>query len=112
VTEVYPWYCKVCLITDSDCKVAALSHQTGATGIHEGTNDTLHTIMRYVSHLTTVHNEDDIFSSGEGLIFPKGFMLGKVVCVHKGDLFYTVTVRAALDFKTLCYCTLIAKGDI
>lgn len=143
VVEVYPWYCKVCLITDSDCKVAALclpptaaflcsfldkqmesgkslkDHgkikkglRKSASGIHEGMNDAMRTSVRYVSHLELVCEGDDVFSSGEGLVFPKGFALGKVISAEKGELFYTVVVQPALDFQALRYCTLIAKEDI
>lgn len=112
VAEVYPWYCKICLITDSDCKVAALCYKKGVTGIHEGINDALYTTMRYVSHLELVHTGDDVLSSGEGLIFPKGFALGKVVAADKGELFYTITIQPTLNFQTLRYCTLIAKENI
>lgn len=125
VTEVYPWYCKVCLITDVDCKVAALcvpciakphkNHKgllKGASGIHEGMNDALHTTVQYVSHLEFPHEGDDVFSSGEGLVFPKGFSLGKVISADKGELFYTIVVQPTLDLQTLRYCTLIAKEDM
>jgi rod shape-determining protein MreC len=134
VTEVYPWYCKVCLVTDVDCKVAALCvpYSTklqniqrgvpsrkvqkgvlkGASGIHEGINETMRTAVRYVSHLESVHEGDDVLSSGEGLVFPKGFSLGKVIAADKGDLFYTIIVQPPLDFQTLRYCTLIAKEDM
>jgi rod shape-determining protein MreC len=134
VTQVYPWYCKVCLITDVDCKVAVLctpfsanfknTHKAmqsrvaqkslfkGASGIHEGTNEATCTSLRYVSHLEVIHEGDDVISSGEGLVFPKGFVLGKVISTQKGELFYTIAVQPALDFSTLRYCTLIAKEDI
>jgi rod shape-determining protein MreC len=129
VVEVYPWYCKVSLITDVDCKVAALCRSYGAkglpysakaskglqknvSGIHEGANDISRTNMRYVSHLDIVHVGDDVLSSGEGLVFPKGFSLGKVISADKGELFYTIVVQPSLDLQTLCYCTLIAKEDI
>jgi rod shape-determining protein MreC len=134
VTELYPWYCKVSLITDVDCKVAVLCapssaklqnvHKSmqsrknnkisfkGASGIHEGVNETARTNVRYVSHLDAIHEGDDVFSSGEGLVFPKGFLLGKVILAEKGELFYTIAVQPALDFQTLRYCTLIAKEDI
>jgi rod shape-determining protein MreC len=112
VAEVYPWYCKVCLITDVDCKVAAVCLKKKASGIHEGINDESQSIMRYVSHLELVTIGDDVFSSGEGLVFPKGFALGKVVFADKGELFYAITIRPSLDFQTLRYCTLVAKEDI
>jgi rod shape-determining protein MreC len=133
VAEVYPWYCKVSLITDADCKVAVLCALFGekgysankslhsrktktalksASGIHEGINDATCTSLRYVSHLEQIHAGDDVLSSGEGLVFPKGFLLGKVISAEKGELFYTIAVQPALDFHALRYCTLIAKEDI
>ena len=112
VAEVYPWYCKICLITDADCKVAALCYKKNVSGIHEGVNDQLYTTMRYVSHLQSVDIADDVLSSGEGMIFPRGFALGKVVAADKGELFYTITIQPALNFQTLRYCTLIAKEHI
>lgn len=122
VSEVYPWYCKVCLITDSDCKVASFCSpvnipakkgpKKNISGIHEGINDASHTVMRYVSHLEPVKVGDDLLSSGEGLVFPKGFALGKIISADKGDLFYAITVQPSLDFNTLRYCTLISKENI
>lgn len=121
VAEVYPWYCKVCLITDADCKVAAVCQskpmvgrelKKGAQGIHEGINDVLCTTLHYVSHLEMIEIDDMVYSSGEGLVFPKGFALGKVIEAQKEELFYTITVKPLLDLQTLHYCTLIAKEDV
>lgn len=112
VAQVYPWYCEVCLVTDADCKVAGSFAQSKASGIHEGCNDTAKTVVRYVSHLDSVNVGDTVLSSGEGLVFPKGFALGKIIAADKGELFYDITVKPLLDFQTLRYCTLIAKENI
>ena len=112
VCEVYPWYCKIYLITDAECKVAATCPQTGASGIHEGINDEGHTVLRHVSHLKKIALQGMILSSGEGLIFPSGFALGKIESVTKGELFYSINVKPVLDFSTLRYCTLIGKDEI
>jgi len=112
VADVYPWYCKVHLITDAECKVAAVGDQSGASGIHEGINNSEKTMMRYVSHLEKIHKGDLLLSSGEGLIFPQGFALGSIVDVEQGDLFYSIIVQPAVNFYTVQYCTLLAKSDI
>jgi len=122
VTDVYPWYCKVCLITDVDCKVAALCLSSmlsvkdrlkkGVSGIHEGTNDFSYTVLRYVSHLETVNVGDDVISSGEGLVFPRGFALGTINAIRKEELFYDITIKPAIDVQTLRYCVLISKEHI
>ncbi len=62
--------------------------------------------------LESVAVNDVIISSGEGLVFPKGFALGTVVAADKGELFYDIMVKPALDFKTLQYCMLVAKEDV
>jgi cell shape-determining protein MreC len=121
VSQVYPWYCEVCLITDADCKVAATclskmqltkKNAKGASGIHEGINDAKYTTVTYVSHLESVNVHDTVLSSGEGLVFPKGFALGKIVAAEKGELFYEIRVQSLLDLQNLQCCTLIAKEDI
>lgn len=112
VVEVYPWYCKVCLITDSGCNVAAVCAGTGVSGILEGGNTTDALQLNYVSHLCSVKEGDMVLSSGEGLVFPYGFGLGKMSCVTKGDLFYTITVAPLVDFYSLRYCLLCAKEEI
>ncbi len=121
VEQVYPWYCKICLITNTDCKVAATclpekfltrKNFKGASGIHEGINDIARATVRYVSHLENINVNDTVMSSGEGLVFPKGFVLGKVAKAEKGELFYDITVQPLLDLQVLQYCTLIAKEDI
>jgi rod shape-determining protein MreC len=119
VTQVYPWYCKVCLITDADCKVAAscLSAQAlarnnfkkAAHGIHEGCNDIQSCTVQYVSHLESVKVGDTVISSGEGLVFPKGFSLGTIATAEKGELFYAIAVKPLIDFHVLNYCTLAAR---
>lgn len=112
VVEVYPWYCKVCLVTDADCKIAVGCGAKGASGIHEGMYDGAQTAVKYVSHLEAVCVGDMVLSSGAGLVFPKGFALGSIVVAQKGDLFYDVVVQPILNLQTLTYCTLIAKDDI
>jgi rod shape-determining protein MreC len=112
VAQVYPWYSKVSLITDIECKVAAFCPKAGISGIHEGTNSSEYTALCYVSHLKKVHSDSIILSSGEGLVFPYGFAIGKIVSVLRGELFYDIVVKPAVDFNALEYCTLVAKEDI
>jgi rod shape-determining protein MreC len=110
VVEVYPWYSKVQLITDAKCKVSVYCAESGATGIYHGTNTTVSSV-EHVSHLETVYQGDLIVSSGKGLIFPQGFVLGTITSVVKHDLSYHITVTPLVDAATLSYCLLISKAD-
>lgn len=108
VSAVYPRWCKVTLITDTTCKVGAYCAHTKAAGIHEGTNDVA-TRLSFVSHLETVREGDLILSSGQGMVFPRGFAVGRVKEARLNGLQYTVTVDSILDFQSLRYCYLLAK---
>ena len=112
VTHVYPYYCKVVLITDAMCKVAAYCSETKSSGIHEGLNILNATTLRHVSHLASVQESDLVLSSGEGLIFPRGCALGTVQSYSHDGLLYTIRVQPLLDFNTLQYCVLARRGDV
>lgn len=107
VTEVYPHFSKVMLITDKECHVAAQCDATGARGIHSGENNTQETVLEFVSHLDTLQAGDVIMSQGEGLIFPRGFGLGRVKSYELDGVQYRVTVEPLLDFATLKFCLIL-----
>jgi rod shape-determining protein MreC len=112
VIEVYPWYCKVGLITDSECKIAAFCAKTTTNGILEGLNKDDVMMLRYVSHLSQVMEGDVIVSSGQGLIFPAGFGLGTIIHIAKENLFYTIRVKPMIDLQSVQHCIIIAKEQI
>ncbi len=109
IIEVYPWYSKVCLITDTHCKVGAYCAPTRAQGIHEGCNKEDETHLSYVDHLSTINEGDLVLTSGEGLLFPEGYTLGKVASVASDGLYKQVSVTPACDLKEIEYCVLMAK---
>ncbi len=109
VVEVYPLYSKVCLITDSRCKVGAYCAPTRAQGIHEGCNQEHETHLNYVDHLSKINEGDLVLTNGEGLLFPEGFTLGKVASVTSDGLYKQVSVTPACDLKQIEYCVLMAK---
>ena len=111
VVEVFPQYSKLILITDKLCKVAAYCPHTQATGIYEGNNQEQISGMKYVSHLAQVEPEDLVLSSGDGLVFPKGFALGKIKTCNPEGLFYDVSVELLYDLRAIDYCFVMQKGS-
>ncbi len=112
VIEVYPWYSKIILVTDRSCKVAAVCSQTQAQGIHEGLNTVQETQLSFVSHLEPLSLSDMVISSGEGLVFPRGFGLGKIKEFYANELHYTINIEPLIDFSKITYCYLMKKGSI
>jgi rod shape-determining protein MreC len=110
VTEVYPYYSKVTLITDRTIKVAAYCATSRVYGIHEGENSLARSKLSFVNHLEKLVNNDIVISSGEGLIFPRGFALGRIETYAVEGFHYAVTIKPLPDFKNIAYCYVIQKG--
>lgn len=112
ITEVYPCYSKAVLISDKSCKVAAYCTQSKATGIYEGNNEDARASLNHVSHLSNVEIGELILSSGDGLIFPRGFGLGKIKECHTYGLFHQITIEPVVDLRAIQYCYVVQKGAI
>ena len=111
VTEVYPAYSKVLLLTDPLCKIAVKTVKTHIRGIHEGTLSLDTTRIAYMSHLVDLEKDDLVITSGEGLVFPQGFAVGTISSFAIKGLEYQVSVKPVLDLQSLTYCTLLQKGS-
>ena len=114
VTKVFPYYCKVTLVTDHRSKISAYANTSNTRGIVEGENVVNSCSLNYISHLKSIHDNDLVFSSGEGLVFPEGFCLGKIARVTTKKLFHKVDLQPLVDFRDLevCHLTGISKMNI
>lgn len=110
ITEVYQSYSKAVLITDRLCKVGAYCSSNGVQGIHVGSNSLDFTELTFVNHLETLVQHDLVLSSGDGIVFPRGFGLGYIKEFIPDGLNYQVTLEPLLDFEQLEYCYIIQKG--
>lgn len=111
VTHVYPWYSKVKLITDQACHVATYCLKTKVLGIHKGLNQIQETELTFVTHLDHVEIDDLVFSSGQGLVFPQGFALGRITLCKTNGLHQNILIKPLIDLYNVKYCVLIAKGN-
>jgi rod shape-determining protein MreC len=108
VSDVYDTYSKVLLITDQHCKVAAYSSKTHSAGIVQGFNCINRCNLTYVSHLSAIQDNDLVISSGQGMVFPEGFCLGKVVLhtIKEKELYHYIEIEPIINFESLQYCVL------
>jgi len=114
VTEVYNYYSKVTLITDKSCKVAAYASATNAHGIVHGKNHIERCTMAYVSHLFPIKEDDVILSSGQGLVFPEGFCLGKITShtIQDKALYHEIELEPLIDLRSIKFCLLTDQSKI
>lgn len=104
ISQVFPYYSKVTLITDPTCKIGARCLHSEAQGIFQGTQQLREATLTHVTHLASLQEGDLVLSSGDGLIFPHGFGLARVVSFVKEDLFYNVVVEPLVDVSQITYC--------
>jgi|GEM_PF-2009610 len=108
VSDVFENYSKIILITDQNCKIAAYSSNTKANGIVVGVNNLKHCQFAYVSHLSNIEKNDIVISSGQGLVFPEGFCLGRIVdhSLKTKALYHEIEIAPFIKLETLQFCLL------
>ena len=117
VIEVYPWYSKVALITDSRCKVAAqLSElmekskiELDTYGVSCGKNNQQLQLC-FVPHFKPVVVGQTVISSGQGLIYPQGFALGIVSDVQTDLVSHKIQVQPMFDIHQILYVYVLRKN--
>ncbi len=112
VTQVYRWHSKILPITDKNCKIASYTNSTYAQGIVVGKNKKDYCQMKYVSYLAKIAPDDFIISSGQGLIFPEGFCLGKIAELKTKGPYHKIKVKPLINFDDLKFCLLINQEKI
>jgi len=100
VIHVDQLYSKIALITDKRCKIAVSCVQSKTIGIYEGNNSFTPT-FEFVPHYETLLPEDLLLSSGQGLVYPQGFAVGKIKSFEVKDVAYHVCVDPLIDLKKL-----------
>jgi rod shape-determining protein MreC len=111
VTDVFPTYCKVLLVTDMRCSIPVLCGEKKIAGVLQGSNQALLTI-KYVDHLQPIFENDLVITSGIGFIFPYGIGIGTVQAVDTDHVHKHITVKPFLDYKEIRHCFLIKKNEL
>ena len=111
VEQVYPFYSRIICTTDSRCKVAACCVKTKTRGICVGGNRKDRISLEFVEHFNKLKTGELVLSDGGGLVFPKGFCLGKISNFEKKGISFSVDVEPAIEIESISYCYLIKKGE-
>jgi rod shape-determining protein MreC len=110
VHEAFPYFSKIIVLSDPSCKVASYLSGSSVSGIAIGSGKVNECLLEYVSHLMTIKNHDLVISSGEGLIFPEGFCIGRVIEDHIEGLCHSITIKPIIDFTKLEFCVLLDRS--
>lgn len=93
---------KAILLTDSNCSISALDSRSRVYCAVSGTGYSI-CVMKFVSSDDDVKVGDTIISSGDGEIFPKGLLIGRVIKVEKSrdELMLDIFVKPAVNLKII-----------
>lgn len=101
VLEVYPKYSKVACITDSRCKISARSGKE-SIGICCGKNNRC-LDFEFVPHFQPVVIDEMIISTGQGLVYPQGFGLGRIVSIKTDHVSHYIKAEPLIDLQKIKY---------
>jgi len=106
-----PHMSKVVLLTDELCKVSARIEGTLEQGILQGARAALDIRpdlkMPGLSLNAAINAGTNVYSTGEGGVFPKDLLLGRVKRFENGAITGTAFIEPAVDFSTLDYVFII-----
>ena len=103
IVEVGNSFCRVLLVTDPHSHVPVVLEKSGAHGILSGDN-TLSMRLKFLDNTSfPVEKGEYVFSSGQGGIFPAGFILGRIVEVTAHE----ILVRSMVEETGLDYVQII-----
>jgi rod shape-determining protein MreC len=111
VSKVYPTYSKVTLITDRSCKVSVSVRGSSQYGLCEGTNEKALCKIRYLKNPQDLKLNSMVISSGKGLVFPEGFLVGFISSIKpdggKEPGEWLIEVKPHLNIEDLDFCHVI-----
>ena len=93
-----PRAAKVQLLIDRNAAAGALIERTRAAGVVTGVDGQSLLRMDYVSNLEDVQIGDAVVTSGTDGIYPKGFIIGTVADVRRGDDLYKSILDRISDY--------------
>ena len=107
VDKVYDNYSRIVLVTDNLCKISAYCYSKKLKGIYVGKGALDFAELMHIDHLQSPQIDDLVLSSGEGLIYPAGFALGRISEMSSDGVNYKILVTPLYNLSQLNYCCLI-----
>jgi len=117
-TSVTRGQARVLLITDQNCKAAALLQDTREPGVVSGNPTAFsvspHLTMTYVNRDAKIAQGESVITSGLGGVFPKGILIGATARARMNrqtGMYQDVDVVPAVDFRRLEEVIVITKSE-
>lgn len=107
IIEVFAWYCKVALVTDKRCRISGIVYPD-AQGIVCGQNNGIFE-FNFVPHYKQIQVGDLVLSSGQGLVYPQGFVIGVVQAISTDLVAHKINLKPYIAYKDIDYVYVLQK---
>ncbi len=109
VVEVYRWHSKIMLISDLTMAIIAETGNAKHEGVVQGSGNLLRAQFNFVNHLLPISINEPVFSTGEGLSYPKRLLIGFIKGFKKDGVNYLIELKLALDPFSVKECILVGE---
>ncbi len=114
--KLAPRMAEVILLTDEMCRVSATVEGTQEQGILFGERAGLEMVpnlhLRFLNRDSPVSTGANVYSSGEGGVFPANLLLGRVIRFQNRDISGEALVKPAVDFTALDHVFVIEMQEV
>lgn len=97
ILQVDRFTSRVALISDPSLAVVCQTLSSKHEGMCQGHGQILRANLNFISSLLNIKEGEPVFTTGEGLSYPKQFLVGFVKSVDKNGVYHAITLRLAID---------------
>lgn len=108
ISNVYKNYSEITTLIDYNSKISVKFDKTDIKGIAQGFENSKLQAFYVQDPDEKIKEGLPVYSSGDGLIFPSGFLVGYIdEIIRNGGLYVTVIIKSIVDYKNLEYCLIL-----
>ena len=116
VVEVYSHYSKILFLDNNDQYISVIFEKNNIKGILKGNRNNQENTMSlmhiYNEEKDAIKAGEKVYSSGKGLLFPPGYLIGKVKTINKINCFENkIIIENDYDIKNIQYCEIILEEN-
>jgi rod shape-determining protein MreC len=117
IVEVHSHYSKVLFLDNDEQYISVVFENSNCKGILKGNrsneDNTMSLIHMYNEGKELINVGEKVYSSGKGLIFPPGYLIGTIKQIDKINyLENNIIIKNDYDINTIEYCDIIIDENI
>jgi rod shape-determining protein MreC len=106
IQKVFPLYSEVTSIIDTNSKISFVIEKTSIRGIAQGCGSDNTMQALYINNINkNINIGMKLFSTGEGIVYPSGFLIGDIKKVlSDSSLHTTIIINPSIKIENIMFC--------